>query len=96
MLDYLQTPARQAATARETGHRPYPLPAASWIMGQTWQQQLFAHWPVEYRQLRALVPEALPLDRYEGKAWVGVTPFVLTGLRATATPLCPSSRRFRS
>jgi uncharacterized protein len=89
VLDYFQAPARQAATVREVGHRPYPLPKGSWVMGQTWQQQLFVHWPVEYLALRALVPEGLPLDRFDGKAWVGVTPFLLTGLRATATPPVP-------
>jgi hypothetical protein len=52
MLDYFQAPARQAATVHETRHRPYPLPAGSWVMGQTWQQLVRADihhppWPLQ-------------------------------------------------
>ncbi len=81
MLDFLTTPARQAATLRETTHRPWPLPERRWVMGQTWEDLLFAHWSVPDEQLRAHVPEALELETHDGQAWLGVTPFRLTGLR---------------
>ena len=36
----------QRAVLGETGHRPWPLPDAPWLMGQTWVNLLFAHWRV--------------------------------------------------
>jgi uncharacterized protein len=77
--------ARQSASLRETAHRPWPLPETSWIQGQTWESLLFAHRRVPAVELRPLVPEPLILDEYDGSAWVGVTPFRVTGLRIRGT-----------
>jgi uncharacterized protein len=87
MMDFLTTPTRQSSTLRETDHRPWPLPDRPWVMGQTWNDLLFAHWRLPFAEVRTHVPAALPLDEYCGSAWVGVTPFRLTGLRARNT--CP-------
>jgi hypothetical protein len=54
---------------RDVAHRPWPLPSGPWIMFQSWQNLLFAHWRVEVRELRSLVPEALILDEFDGSAW---------------------------
>ena len=56
-------------------HRTYPLPRGPWVMRQTWRNLLFAHWPIPPAALAALVPPALPLDTYDGQAWLGVVPF---------------------
>ncbi len=58
-------------------------------MGQTWRDLLFAHWAVDPDELRGLVPEPLALDVFEGAAWLGITPFVVTGLRRTGIPPPP-------
>lgn len=76
------------------GHRPWPLPDQPWIMSQTWRDLLFAHWPVSEERLRPLVPAPLELDAYEGRAWVAVTPFLLTGLRPRALPALPGFSTF--
>lgn len=55
--------------------RPWLKVDGPWIMNQAWHQLLFAHWPLDPAQLRPLIPRALPLDTYEGEAWVGVVPF---------------------
>ena len=55
-------------------------------MAQTWRNLLFAHWPVPSRPLSHLIPPGLTLQTFDRHAWVGITPFVLTGLRARATP----------
>jgi uncharacterized protein YqjF (DUF2071 family) len=68
------------------------LPALPWIMVQTWQNLLFAHWPVAAEALRPLVP--LPLDTFDGQAWVGVTPFYLTGLHPRGVPPLPLISHF--
>jgi hypothetical protein len=33
-------------------HRPWPLPRRPWLMGQTWNRLLFAHWRVDTTALR--------------------------------------------
>ena len=93
-LDLLGAPARQAATLEETEHRPWPLPAGGWVMGQTWDDLLFAHWPVPEDELRPLVPEALELQTRDGTAWLGVTPFSVTGLRLRGTLPLPYVSEF--
>ena len=89
LLDLVEAPARQSASLESTAHRPWPLPGGSWVMGQTWDDLLFAHWRAPAGPLRALLPEGLELDLFENEAWVGVTPFRLTGLRARGLPPLP-------
>jgi uncharacterized protein YqjF (DUF2071 family) len=74
---------------QETAHRPWPMLAGSWVMAQTWHDLLFAHWPVDERKLRALIPERLEIDRFEGQAWLAVVPFRMTGIRLRWTPALP-------
>jgi uncharacterized protein len=59
------------------------------MLGQTWRDLLFAHWPVRPDALRAVVPPSIPLDTWEGDAWIGVTPFVVTGWRPRGLPPAP-------
>jgi uncharacterized protein len=92
--DDLASAARQPQTLRERKHRPWPLPSGPWVMGQTWEDLLFAHWPVDPDDLRDVVPPQIPIDTFDGSAWVAVTPFVITGLRARYTPPLPGLSRF--
>ena len=85
MSELLDAARRQAGVTGETAHRPWPLPERSWVLGQTWDDLLFVHWPVAPEQVRPHVPDGLELDLRDGKAWLGVTPFRLTGLRAKGT-----------
>ena len=48
---------------------------------QNWRSFLFLHWEVPVDQLRACVPDSLSLDLYEGKALMGVVPFVMRDIR---------------
>jgi len=80
---------RQRAALRDTAHRPWPLPSRPWLMGQTWYDLLFAHWAVAPEVLRPLVPPPLELDVRDGRAWLGVTPFRVGGLRSRGTPPLP-------
>ena len=73
--------ARQSAGLGETAHRPWPIPARPWRMGQTWEDLLFAHWRVATRELRGLVPESLELETFDGSAWLGILPFRISALR---------------
>jgi uncharacterized protein YqjF (DUF2071 family) len=63
-------------------------------MGQTWEHLLFTHWPVSDAVLSPLVPSGLELDTFEGSAWVGVTPFRVSGLRLRGFPPAPRLSTF--
>jgi uncharacterized protein YqjF (DUF2071 family) len=76
---------RQNRSLEHLGHRPWPLPRRGWTMGQTWEDLLFAHWRVAAEEVRKHVPHQLEVDEHDGSAWVGITPFRLTGLRARGT-----------
>jgi len=77
------------AIQQETDHRPWPLPAGPCVMAQIWHDLLFAHWPVDARKLRALVPESLEIDQFEGQSWLAVVPFRMTGVRLRGTLAVP-------
>jgi uncharacterized protein len=63
-------------------------------MGQTWAQLLFMHWPVAPEALRPAVPAEVPIDTFDGSAWIAITPFELLGLRLRTTPPLPRLSHF--
>jgi uncharacterized protein YqjF (DUF2071 family) len=82
------------AILEEVSHRPWPLPYDPWIMVQSWRELLAAHWPVSWDELRPLVPPELVLEAFDGRAWVGLTPFRLTDLRPRGFPALPALSNF--
>jgi uncharacterized protein YqjF (DUF2071 family) len=77
-----------------TEHRPWPLPSGLWVMKHIRHDLVFAHWPVSNDILRARVPPVLTLDTLGGQAWVAVTPFRMSGIRAAGLPALPGLSRF--
>lgn len=73
----------------EVVHRPYPMPRGPWIMQQSWHDLLFAHWPIAIARMRALVPSELPLDTFNGSAWIGIVPFQMTNVTVRGVPPIP-------
>jgi uncharacterized protein YqjF (DUF2071 family) len=69
-------------------------PAGSPVMQQNWEKLLFLHWPVDAGVVRPLVPAQLDLDLYDDRAWIGITPFALTGLRLLSLPPVPGLDSF--
>lgn len=51
-----------------------------------WHDLLFAHWPLDPDAVRPLIPSALELDTYEDRAWIGVVPFRMSGVRPYGAP----------
>jgi hypothetical protein len=72
-----------------THHRPWPLPARPWVMTQTWEHVLFAHWRIDPAMVAGLLPPSLPLDLFEGAAWIGVVPFTMSNVTARGLPALP-------
>ena len=82
------------AILARTAHRPWDLPRRPWVMLQSWHDLLFAHWPIEPSVMRALVPPQLELDLFERRAWVGVVPFRMSGVRLRGLPAVPGTHAF--
>jgi uncharacterized protein YqjF (DUF2071 family) len=84
-LDLLSSPLLHERVTRIADHRPWPMPGGSWVMAQTWTDLLFAHWSADPATLDGLVPPQLPLDTFDGRAWIGVTPFGVRNTRLRPT-----------
>jgi uncharacterized protein YqjF (DUF2071 family) len=92
--ELLEAPARQATALEHAEHRPWPLPARSWLLAQTWERLLFAHWRCAPELVAPLLPEGLQLDVRDGAAWIGVTPFRVEGMRLRGLPPVPGLSSF--
>jgi uncharacterized protein len=91
---FLDASVRQADSLDETGHRPWPLPEGPWLMGQTWEGLLFAHWRVPAQAVRKLVPAGVEVDTFDDSGWLGITPFRVDALRLRGLPPAPLVSRF--
>lgn len=63
-------------------------------MKQTWNDLLFAHYPIKLESLKSIVPNVLPLDSFNGMGWIGVVPFYVTNLRLRGLPSIAGTNRF--
>lgn len=55
-------------------------------MYQRWRELLFLHWPVEPERIAQDLPPGLQVDTYDGRAWVGIVPFRMEGVRPRLLP----------
>jgi len=74
-------PIDRAAPTRE--------PDSPVLMHQNWHHLLFMHWEVPPSALQALLPHGLDLDTFDGKAYVGLVPFTISGVRPSFIPPLP-------
>ncbi|ADV64151.1 hypothetical protein Isop_3594 [Isosphaera pallida ATCC 43644] len=60
-------------------------------MYQTWRRLLFLHWPLPAEEVQARLPQGLGLtvDCFEGSAYVGLVPFIMSGVRPRGLPALP-------
>lgn len=85
----LDNVARQARIAGETGHRPWPLPGSEWALAETRRDVLLAHWRVGLDALARLLPPELPVDTFDGEAWLGMIACRVEALRVRGLPPLP-------
>ena len=80
------TPAVPTVAVRRLGARA--------VMRQDWSDLLFLHWEVPASMLMPLIPAPLELDEYEGRAFVGLVPFAMRGVRPVGLPALPGISDF--
>lgn len=86
--------AEAGRTDRTATDRTWPLPRQPWVMRMTWSELLFAHWPVEPELVAEHLPAGVTLDTRDGKAWVGVVPFLMSNIAPRWVPPIPGLSRF--
>jgi uncharacterized protein YqjF (DUF2071 family) len=64
-------------------------PSGCALLHQRWHGLVFLHWAFPPGRLASLVPAGLNLDLFEGRAWVGITPFRVSHMRPTLFPPLP-------
>lgn len=63
-------------------------------MFQTWSTFSALHWRYEPAVVQRLLPDELTVDTFDGDAWVGLTPFLMTGVRLPGLPPVPGASTF--
>lgn len=73
---------------------PTKSPRRPSVMRQNWHYLLFLHWAVDLEQLQSLLPPDVTLDTFDGKAYVGLVLFTMTGVRPNWAPPFPPLSNF--
>lgn len=73
---------------------PTRRPPGPVVMRQRWLDLLFLHWSVPVEPLQALLPPGLTLDTFEGRAYIGLVPFTMRGVRPAFLPAIPPLSNF--
>lgn len=84
-----QTAARSSSGLVPNENRQWPPPSRPWLLFMRWLDLAFLHWAVEPDQLQRRLPRGLSLDTFDGKAWVGITPFRMSDVRPRFAPPLP-------
>lgn len=56
---------------------------------QRWESLTFVHWSYDPADVEPLLPRGLVADLYQGRAWVSLTPFLMSRVRLPGTPPVP-------
>lgn len=68
--------------------REYPKDSLA-LMEQKWRKLLFLHWEYDAEEIQKTLPNGLFVDRFNGKAYIGLTPFYMKDIRVKMMPLLP-------
>jgi uncharacterized protein YqjF (DUF2071 family) len=63
-------------------------------MVQSWRDLLFLHWEVDPDVIQATLPPGLFVDTHDNRAFLGIVPFRMLGVRPTGFPPVPGLSNF--
>jgi uncharacterized protein YqjF (DUF2071 family) len=63
-------------------------------MFQRWCHLLFLHWALPLDVVQSTLPQGLQVDSFGGRAWVGVVPFFMRGVRPAGFVAVPGLSNF--
>jgi uncharacterized protein YqjF (DUF2071 family) len=63
-------------------------------MYHQWNWITFLHWRYPAGLVQALLPPGLTAETFDGSAWIGLTPFLMEGVRGPGLPALPWLSRF--
>ncbi len=63
-------------------------------MFQRWSELSFLHWEVPISDVQRLLPDGLQVDTFEGKTYVGLVLFTMSGIRLVGLPEVPGTNAF--
>jgi uncharacterized protein len=78
---------------RQLIERQYPV-GQSPVMFQQWLCLLFIHWPFPPGVVQATLPRGLEVDTLDDRAWIGIVPFFMRGVRPAGLPSVPGISSF--
>ena len=88
------SPGSQEASILIDRFAPTRRPARRVVMYQGWRDLTFLHWSFSPDVIRPLIPHGLELDLFEGRAYVGLVPFTMLGVRPAGLPPVRGLSRF--
>jgi uncharacterized protein len=59
------------------------------VMHQQWNRITFLHWRYPPEVVQSFLPDGLTADTRDGTAWIGLTPFLMQGVRPPGLPGLP-------
>src|SRR5689334_21812552 len=64
------------------------------VMYHQWNRITFLHWRYPPAVVQSVLPAGLTADTGDGSAWIGLTPFLMEGVRPPGLPALPWLSRF--
>jgi uncharacterized protein YqjF (DUF2071 family) len=63
-------------------------------MYQQWRDLLFLHWTFPPAEIQRTLPDGLIVDQFDGRAWIGIVPFLMRNIRPRGQPAVPGISNF--
>jgi uncharacterized protein len=64
------------------------------LMYHKWRNILFLHWEFDPHEIQSTLPKGLTVDTYDGRAYLGVVPFIMQAVRPRFFPSLPFISNF--
>jgi len=77
-------PVAPSADAPHLPSAAAPDDGAARLLRMRWEELTYVHWDVAPEMVQALLPDGLRPDVIDGRAWVGLIPFRMAGIRLGA------------